>query len=358
VEILHLTWASLLTIGTDAPCNAEGLLFGRMHNIIESFRLVGEAGSASTLDGGKRTLSSLAKQLVQGKEKEGQQLLGWCSIRRRESFEPSKLPSPDGLRVSERHLHEAVEAALRGRSSQLVGCYVTCRTGQLGIFSLDAFAVDAGQKPLSLHVRSVGSTVGVGVGGASPPLMPVTGKLAASVHNMATQLATVSISLENTTAEKLEEVQQRASAMDTAGDAYLDMQTQELGGPRPWGRSQGTASPRESSFAGKVLEVTVAEDTEQGQGPGRRNSGAVAAQSSAGRVSEQGQGPVRRNLEAVTAPQSSAGRVSEQGQGPGRRDSGSAAAPQSSAGRDQQQDTAEQVIPAQQEASAKRRRKS
>ncbi|CAE7236568.1 Ank3, partial [Symbiodinium sp. CCMP2456] len=148
-------WASVLSACATLPHDAEGLFFGS-GELITSFLVLGVAGDSTKSTPKGTTLAKAAQELVDRKAAGGLELLGWVSLRKHQSFEPSKIQRPE-VKQSERDLHEAVRQNRQKKS--LVGCIVMpSRRGQLGIFAQDAFAFAPNLTPCRLKIRNLGST--------------------------------------------------------------------------------------------------------------------------------------------------------------------------------------------------------
>lgn len=155
IEIARYPWASVLSACATLPHDAEGLFFGS-GELITSFLVLGVAGDSTKSTPKGTTLAKAAQELVDRKAAGGLELLGWVSLRKHQSFEPSKIKRPE-VKQSERDLHEAVRQSRQKKS--LVGCIVMpSRRGQLGIFAQDAFAFAPNLTPCRLKIRNLGST--------------------------------------------------------------------------------------------------------------------------------------------------------------------------------------------------------
>ncbi|CAE7172815.1 unnamed protein product [Symbiodinium microadriaticum] len=158
IEIARYPWASVLSACATLPHDAEGLFFGS-GELITSFLVLGVAGDSTKSTPKGTTLAKAAQELVDRKAAGGLELLGWVSLRKHQSFEPSKIKRPE-VKQSERDLHEAVQQVRQSRQKKsLVGCIVMpSRRGQLGIFAQDAFAFAPNLTPCRLKIRNLGST--------------------------------------------------------------------------------------------------------------------------------------------------------------------------------------------------------
>eukprot|EP00439_Symbiodinium_sp_Y106_P052565 s330_g7.t1 len=155
IEIARYPWASVLSACATLPHDAEGLFFGS-GELITSFLVLGVAGVSTKSTPSGPTLAKAAQELVDRKASQGLELLGWVSLRKHQSFEPSKIKRPE-VKQSESDLHEAVRQNRQKKA--LVGCIVMpSRRGQLGIFAQDAFAFAANLTPCRLKIRNLGST--------------------------------------------------------------------------------------------------------------------------------------------------------------------------------------------------------
>ncbi|OLP92586.1 BRCA1-associated RING domain protein 1 [Symbiodinium microadriaticum] len=149
IEIARYPWASVLSACATLPHDAEGLFFGS-GELITSFLVLGVAGDSTKSTPKGTTLAKAAQELVDRKAAGGLELLGWVSLRKHQSFEPSKIKRPE-VKQSERDLHEAVQQAFRS-------IVMPSRRGQLGIFAQDAFAFAPNLTPCRLKIRNLGST--------------------------------------------------------------------------------------------------------------------------------------------------------------------------------------------------------
>ncbi|CAJ1429653.1 unnamed protein product [Effrenium voratum] len=199
VEILHLTWAAV-------PLDAEGLFFGR-GRVIEAFRLLGRAGTATEAEAerdaegpGKVGLSKSAELVVQEQRQLDQRLLGWCSMH--------AAGPPGDLTFSERRLHRALA------SQEVVGCRLWRTQGSVrGIFGQEACSfVGSEMKPRALKVRSIGTTTGLTEGAQ----LQVRGRTADAMASLAENLAHAKEDLTDTVLRQLADIDASAATGDLA----------------------------------------------------------------------------------------------------------------------------------------------
>lgn len=157
IEILNLTWASVISTAAAVPLHAEGLLFGG-GPVIDGFRLLGELGSSVVDSKAGPRLSEEALRVVRQQQDSGKKLLGWCSLQP----SPRDLEKPYDLLAPERQLHEALQRTKGAVSDALVGCVVASRRKRVrGIFGQDAFCVVGPRlRYQQLTIRSMGTTTG------------------------------------------------------------------------------------------------------------------------------------------------------------------------------------------------------
>ncbi|CAJ1400160.1 unnamed protein product [Effrenium voratum] len=206
VEILHLTWAAVLSTAATVPLDAEGLFFGR-GRVIEAFRLLGRAGTATEAEAerdaegpGKVGLSKSAELVVQEQRQLDQRLLGWCSMH--------AAGPPGDLTFSERRLHRALA------SQEVVGCRLWRTQGSVrGIFGQEACSfVGSEMKPRALKVRSIGTTTGLTEGAQ----LQVRGRTADAMASLAENLAHAKEDLTDTVLRQLADIDASAATGDLA----------------------------------------------------------------------------------------------------------------------------------------------
>lgn len=160
VEITSKALAAVLSASAAAPEDLEGLLFGRLGRrkcaAVEGFLLVGPSWSICNVD---CEVSNEARSLIERKGHQGQQLLGWCSLRR--SLPSPQRPSDRMPTVRERCVHEAVSCLTEDVAA--VGCVFLRGSdpNQLGCFVIDSICfLGASCLPVEMRVRSMGATTG------------------------------------------------------------------------------------------------------------------------------------------------------------------------------------------------------
>lgn len=212
-EITSQALAAILSIAAAAPEDLEGLLFGRtwgVCSVVESFLLTG--GSWTLCDTSGKEISKQAHELKEKKEKAGQRLLGWCSIRANFTVPAvvDRIPTH-----RERQIHMVMSAATSNVTT--IGSVFLRNTeiNENGAFALDTVCY-AGPylAPLELRVRSMGTTSGKENG--APPL-PVLGPFQEVFDGLEPTFNAAVGALEGAIERGLAETRKSAESLHTPG---------------------------------------------------------------------------------------------------------------------------------------------